>query len=72
MLYSNLNTSNIEKVYGYKNSILAVITPENEADLWIITSKLGSQVNKNVEGYINSKLGGMTPEKGLDYLSGKK
>ena len=70
--YSNSSTSNIEKVYGYRNSKMAGMTPEKAADLYIKTSKLGGTVNKQVEGYINSKLGGMTPEKGLDYLSGKK
>lgn len=70
--YSNSNISNINKVYAYRNSKMAGMTPEKAAELYINTSKLGRTSNKQMEGYINSKLGGMTPDKGLNYLKGMK
>lgn len=66
------STSNIDKVYAYRNSKMAGMTPSKAADLHIQTSKLGgSASNPKVEGYINSKLAGMSPEKGLNFLKGK-
>ena len=64
--------SNIDKVYGYRNSKMGWMSPDKAAELYISTSKLGGFAgNKGAEGYINSKLGGMSPDKGLDYLRGK-
>ena len=69
--YSNSSSSNVDKVYGYRNSKMTGMTPDKAAKLYIQTSKLGNNTtHKNVEGYINSKLGGMTPEKGLEFLKG--